>query len=128
MSYDKEDVKKFRIQRSFDTLAEAELLFSDNRILGTVNRLYYACFYAISAFLYSKDINTSTHSGVKISFNKELIKTELIDSSYGKFFNTLFINRFEADYDDAPDFSEEELKKMFPIVESLIKELERLVK
>jgi len=44
------------------------------------------------------------------------------------FFNTLFINRFEADYDDAHDFSEEELKKMFPIVESLIKELERLVK
>ncbi len=42
MIFNKEELKKYRIQRAFETFEEAELLFSERKVLGTVNRLYYA--------------------------------------------------------------------------------------
>lgn len=75
----------------------------------------------------SKELKAITHAGVKISFNKELVKTGMINASYGKFFNKLFVNRFEADYEDMPNFKEEEVGEMILMVKSFVQEMEKLI-
>ena len=37
---------KYRIDRAIETLAEADLLAKEGYFNASVNRLYYACFYA----------------------------------------------------------------------------------
>ena len=39
----------YRIERAFESLAEAEVLLEKGFGNTFVNRLYYACFYAVSA-------------------------------------------------------------------------------
>ena len=41
---------KYRLQRADETLEEARLLFKEGRYAGAINRLYYACFYAVLSF------------------------------------------------------------------------------
>ena len=42
---------RYRLARARESLAEAELLFANDHVRTAVNRLYYACFYAVSALL-----------------------------------------------------------------------------
>jgi uncharacterized protein (UPF0332 family) len=45
------DVVLYRLQRAQQTLEDARLLANASRSNPCVNRLYYACFYAISGLL-----------------------------------------------------------------------------
>lgn len=40
----------YRMQRAKETLQEADILIERNCFNAAVNRLYYACFYAVTAF------------------------------------------------------------------------------
>lgn len=42
----------------------AELALGNGYLHGTVNRLYYACFYAVSALLLTEGFSSSRHSGI----------------------------------------------------------------
>jgi methionine synthase I (cobalamin-dependent) len=48
--------KPVLVSMSFD---EAKLMLDAGRINAHVNRLYYACFYAVSALLLTRDFSTS---------------------------------------------------------------------
>ena len=41
----------YRMERARQTLGEADLLRQGNYYNAAVNRLYYACYYAVSALL-----------------------------------------------------------------------------
>jgi len=41
----------YRIQRSKETLREARLMIDEGYLNGAINRLYYACYYIVSALL-----------------------------------------------------------------------------
>ena len=45
------------------TLDDAEFNFNHDRYSVSINRSYYACFYATKALLLKKGIVTKTHSG-----------------------------------------------------------------
>ena len=47
---------KYRLQRATETLNDARLPAENGRWNSSINRLYYACFYAVSALLYSQSI------------------------------------------------------------------------
>ena len=51
------DLVKYRLDRASETLDEARLMH--------VNRLYYACFYAVNALLLKYGIPAHTHNGTK---------------------------------------------------------------
>jgi uncharacterized protein (UPF0332 family) len=44
---------RYRLERAMETLDEAALLYEKGHLHAYVNRLYYACFYAVSALLLS---------------------------------------------------------------------------
>jgi uncharacterized protein (UPF0332 family) len=53
------------IARAEETLKEAKILAEAAYWNACVNRLYYSCFYAITALLVRDGLSTSKHSGVR---------------------------------------------------------------
>ncbi|MCL5103245.1 MAG: HEPN domain-containing protein [Armatimonadetes bacterium] len=91
---------KRRLSRTEETLEDAELLLRKGHLNGAVNRLYYACFYAVTALLYTEGYSSSKHSGVKSLFDLHWMKTERLPGDLGKFYRQLFNDRQEGDYQD----------------------------
>jgi len=100
MTKEQKDYINYRLQRATDTLNDAKLLAENERWNSSINRLYYACFYAVSALLYFHSIEAKTHKGVRIKFMIEFIKTGLFHKDFGKLFSDLFDWRQEGDYSD----------------------------
>ncbi len=116
----KDELIRYRIQRAQETLAEAETLFAKKHYHGCVNRLYYSCFYAVSALLLSKDLSSSKHSGIRSLFNQHIINERLMEKEYGELFNDLFEYRRESDYDDFVEFTEDQIIEWMPRVTNFI--------
>lgn len=74
-----------------------------------INRLYYACYYAVKALLIDKGIKAETHNGVRQMFGLHFIKTGTIDKELGKFYSDIFDMRQSGDYEDFIDFNEEDV-------------------
>ena len=104
MTKEQNDYINYRLQRATDTLNDPKLLAENERWNSSLNRLYYACFYAISALLFYHSIEAKTHKGVRIKFMSEFIKTGLFDKNFGKLFSDLFDWRLEGDYSDFVSF------------------------
>lgn len=107
MTKEQNDYINYRLQRASDTLNDARLLAENERWNSSINRLYYASFYAVSALLYYHSIEAKTHKGVRIKFMNEFIKTGLFDKEYGKLFSDLYDWRQEGDYSDFVSFDKD---------------------
>ena len=55
----------YRLNRAKETLAEVPNLRDMGYYNTAINRLYYACYYALVALLIKNHIQASTHAGVK---------------------------------------------------------------
>jgi uncharacterized protein (UPF0332 family) len=49
----------YRLQRAREALDEAALLLERNYINTFVNRVYYACFYSVTALLLTRDLSSA---------------------------------------------------------------------
>jgi uncharacterized protein (UPF0332 family) len=107
----KKDIIRLKISRANTTLKEAHLLLENNFAAASLNRLYYACFYASSALLASKEVFVKMHSGVKQMLGLHFVSTGLINEELGKFYSNLFRNRLGVDYDDVEITDVELVKK-----------------
>jgi len=127
MSYSKKELITYRLERAKESYEDGKLLVSKSRWNSAANRLYYACFYIVSAYLAKRDIRATTHSGLKIAFNKELVKTGKVSKEDGKLFNKLFGLRQEADYEDFHAMEREDVEPLLPKIESLLVEIENIL-
>jgi len=87
----------YRCQRSDEAIQEAELLCREGFYNAAVNRLYYACYYVISALFLKDDIEAHTHSGMKTLFGMHYVKTEKISINQASIYYTLFEKRHSGD-------------------------------
>ncbi len=120
MKGNKADLIKYRLFRAKDTLDDARILAEKHKWNSTINRLYYAAYYAVMALLLDADLNPATHNGAKSNFSEYFIKTNLIPIEYGKIYSQLFTWRQKGDYDDIFDFTEERVIPYFEPVAKLI--------
>jgi uncharacterized protein (UPF0332 family) len=95
MSYQKEDLIKYRLEKSAITFNEAKSLAQSEFWGGCANRLYYSCFYCVLALLAKYDINASTHNGVRTEFFRVCIKTGILDKKYSSIYTNLMSKRQE---------------------------------
>lgn len=128
MSYSKEELVEYRLNRAKEAFEDGEILASKGRWNSAANRMYYACFYIVSAYLAKKEIRATTHSGLKTTFNKELVKTGKVDREDGRLFNKLFGIRQEADYEDFYSVEKGDIEPLIPKIKALIEEIERIIK
>jgi uncharacterized protein (UPF0332 family) len=120
----KSDLIKYRLLRAKDTFEDAQILAEKNRWNSTINRLYYAAYYAVMAILLSEDLKPATHNGAKSNFTERFIKTSRIPKEYGKIYSQLFTWRQKGDYDDLFDFDKEKVDPYFKPVLELINIIE----
>ncbi len=92
------DLIVYRLRRARESLEDAHLLADAGRWNPCVNRLYYACFYAVSALLVQEGMSSSRHSGIRSLFNRHFVKTGKISADTARIFNDLFERRQEGDY------------------------------
>lgn len=94
------ELAEYRIQRAEEMLLAAE----DNLRIGqyktSLNRSYYAVFHAMRALNILKGFDSSKHSGVIAFFNKEYLKTELLDRKLSVIIKNSSFLREKSDYDD----------------------------
>jgi hypothetical protein len=95
-------------------------------LIGYVDRLYYACFYAVSAFLLLKGFSTGKHSHARSLLHRELVKTHLISKDSGSFYDSLFENRQKGDYTDMMRFDAEKVGPWFDKAAEFIKAISNL--
>ncbi|MBO7462630.1 MAG: HEPN domain-containing protein [Bacteroidales bacterium] len=94
------ELVKYRISRADETIKEAMLLTNEGYYNAAINRLYYACFYAVQALLVKNGISSASHAGVKTMLGLNFVSKGLLDVEYGKTFSRLFEIRHSGDYDD----------------------------
>jgi len=56
----------FRLSEAKETLEEARILLNNGALRGSINRSYYAMFYAATGLLSVKNFGSSKHSGVRV--------------------------------------------------------------
>lgn len=96
----KETIIKYRLERSKESLDAARLMFDNDMLIPSMNRIYYSMFYAVQALLVLKDNAFSKHGQVKGYFNREFIKTGVFPKKFGKIYNLVFEYRQKYDYVD----------------------------
>jgi len=122
-----EDYIKYRVDRANETIAEV-CFHIENKFWNTaINRMYYACFYAVSALLAKYKIEVSSHSGVRQKFGENFVKTGLIERDLAKHFTELFEKRHKGDYNDFYDYDEETVLRLFPVSKKFIKEVTNML-
>jgi uncharacterized protein (UPF0332 family) len=96
----KAEIINYRIKRAFASLEEAKLMAGSSYWNTCVNRLYYSCFYAVSALMVKSDLHSSKHSGVRSIFNRNFVKPKIIPEEFAILYNDLYEYRQESGYTD----------------------------
>lgn len=117
----------YRMERAHEAFDEAKVLFDAGHINAYVNRLYYACFYAVSAFLLTRDFSTSKHGYLRSLMHREFVKTGVIPKELGRHFDLLFSSRQEGDYTDFARFEAEDVNGWLEISRDFVAHIEKLL-
>jgi len=118
-------VVAYRIQRAKETLSEADELIEGSFFNAAVNRLYYACYYAVIALLIKNNIAAQTHQGVKQMFSLHFIVNQKIDRRYSIFYGRLLNDRISGDYEDFVNYTREMITDLRPQAEEFISIIEK---
>lgn len=123
----RQSLVRYRLERADETIIEAKLLASEGHYNATMNRLYYACFYAVQALLVANNISASTHAGVKTMLGLHFVSKGLLDKEQGKTFSRLFEIRHTGDYDDFVYCDREMTEDYTPKAEVFISKIKELI-
>lgn len=93
-------IVNYRIEKSDISMKEAELMAENGFFDSAVTRLYYACYYILSALLIKNSIEANTHQGVKRMFSLKFIAPGILDQKYIKIYSKLLQGRQISDYED----------------------------
>jgi len=121
------DLVLHRMHRASDTMEDARILANAGRWNACVNRLYYACFYVVSALLVRHGLSSSKHTGVRSLFNKHYVKTGKIPKDLARIYNDLFERRQEGDYIDFVMFQESQVQPWIAEAEQLFGHIRNLI-
>ena len=120
------DLIKYRLEKSKETLQDARVMFEKASLNSTVNRIYYAMFYAVNGLLISNNFSSSKHSGIRSLFNKEFVNKGLVDKNLGKFYSKMFEERQEGDYKDFIKFDNNIVRGWLESAEDFVKRIENV--
>ena len=123
--YSREDYIKYRLLKANETISEIKVLLENK--FWAVNRMYYACFYAVGALLVKAGVETSSHSGSRQKFGQLFVHTGLISRELGKHYSELFEKRQKGDYSDFFDVDEETALRLYQPSIDFVNEIVRII-
>lgn len=119
------DLIRYRLARAREALDEARYNFNGGRLNVCVGRIYYACFYAVSALLLCKGLSAHRHAGVRALFHRELAKPGLVSPAASEFYDELLEERLHADYGDYVVFEPAQVKDWLDKAPGFLDEIEK---
>ncbi|MDP3912766.1 MAG: HEPN domain-containing protein [Bacteroidota bacterium] len=124
----KQENIQYRLNRANETYQDAVFLFERGSLNSSINRLYYAVFYATIALLLANDIEVKSHNGVKQKLGEEFIAKGKLSKIHAKTFNILSDFRHKGDYDDLFDFETEMVERLIDPVKEFIDAINQLIR
>jgi uncharacterized protein (UPF0332 family) len=120
-------IVSYRMENALNTLKEIPI-HTEHKLWNTaVNRLYYACFYAVTALLVKHKIETQTHAGARRMLSLHFTKAGKLPVKLNKFYTDLFENRQTGDYEDFIYFDKETVDELYIQAVEFIEAIEHLV-
>jgi uncharacterized protein (UPF0332 family) len=124
---EKEVLINLKIERTNETIREVPYLIEQGFYRTAVNRLYYSCYYIVSALLLQKGYSVRTHHGIISLFAMNYVKTGIVSEEEGKLYRSLYELRLTGDYDEAKIIEKKDVVERFQLAENFIKKIEKLI-
>ena len=118
---------KLWLDKAKESFASAQLELDAGHISFAVNRLYYTCFYAVTALFQKEGKTFKRHTGVIAEFNRAYVKTGQFESKWSKFYQKLYDRRQEGDYLPATNFEPEEISANIEEAREFLEMIELLI-
>lgn len=125
---DLREIVSYWVKKAMDSLDAAEDELNAERLSFSVNRIYYACFYIVTAVLLQEKLRFKKHSGVRAAFHKHFVKPGLVSLEYGQFYDELFEARQRGDYIELVSFEKEVVTKWFNQARKFVETVKLLIK
>ena len=124
----RDDLIKYRLEQARDTIDVVDLLIKNDKLSSAINRIYYGMFYSLLALALQFNFETSKHQQLIGWFNKEFIRTGLIEKEFGRILRDAFENRTSGDYDSFVIFDQAEVLLLFTDMKSFIEQIEIFIR
>jgi uncharacterized protein (UPF0332 family) len=121
VSEKKVDLCIYRMRSAIETLGVSALCLESQHYKDSINRSYYAAFYAVKAVLALEEVDFKRHKDAVAHFNKTYVATDIFPREIGKKLGRLKQERETSDYDDFYIASKEESERQIAVAEEFIK-------
>lgn len=119
------NLSNYRIAEAEDSLKVAAHCLKEGLYKDSINRSYYAAYYAVKAILALSTVDFKRHKDVMGYFNKEYVAKEIFPREIGRKLGTLQRVREKSDYDDFYIASREKAEEQFQTAELVIGEVKK---
>jgi uncharacterized protein (UPF0332 family) len=97
----------FYITRAHTRLGEVESHIANGYFHTAVSRMYYACYYALTALLLQKGVEVKSHAGMRQMLGLHYVKVGLFSDRLSRFFYEIHGYRNDGDYKEFVEFDRE---------------------
>lgn len=118
---------KYRMEQARESLKASQIMLENKMIKDSINRSYYAVFYAVKSVLAMEGTDFKRHKDVVAYFNKMYVATGRFPKELGRMIVKLQQLREKSDYDDFFIASIERAEQQVLTAEKVILEIENLM-
>jgi len=119
------ELSKYRIQEAKNSLTVSENCLKEGFYKDSINRSYYAAFYAVKAVLALGTVDFKRHKDVMGYFNKEYVASEIFPRELGRRLGILKQLREKSDYDDFYIASKNQAEEQYQTAKLALEEIEK---
>jgi uncharacterized protein (UPF0332 family) len=123
---DRSSLVAHRLWQMDDALRTAHAMLEQGFYNGTVNRAYYAMFYAVHALALSNSYTGKTHKGMVVWFDSEYVKTGKVSRETSAVLRMAFSARQQNDYEEIIQQNFETAEKLLHAAEHFVAVLKTL--
>lgn len=114
------DLAKYRVQRAYESRADAVLLLKADNVNESVNRVYQANYYAVKSLLATRMKDSSKQQRVLGMFQELFVQTGDVPNEFGLIVDRSYRLRDEGDRPEQLKVSREDAERMIGESEKFI--------
>ncbi|MBW1949837.1 MAG: HEPN domain-containing protein [Deltaproteobacteria bacterium] len=123
----KEAIVRYWFEKARESLESARDEYRSGRLSFAMNRIYYACFYALTGVFQDRNKTFKKHKGLRSALHRDLVKGGIIDAQWGKFFDEVFESRQRGDYMPIAVFESAQVEESLEEARQFLNEMEKLI-
>lgn len=123
-----DDLSAYRLSAAEERLLSSKVLLDAGLFKDSIGRSYYAIFSAVKAILALDQIDFKKHSEVIGYFQKNYVKTGIIEVKYSKYLQNAFQVRNNCDYNDFYIVSKKDAEEQYNNAAEMIETIKDYLK